>query len=271
MRISGGYYIKARCIDKSAIAKAPPHVREIWDYLLRKAYHKDVIISGQTFKRGSLLTSYKAIIEDLSWYVGWRVEKYTKHHCEIAMKWLKKADMITTMKTTRGFIVNLVNYDFYQDPKNYENHNENAAKATRKPQTTDTIYKNDKNVKKEKNIYTAQARKILDYLNLKTGKKFKPVQSHLDTIGARLKEGNTMEDCKRVIDIKASQWQDTEHDKYLRPQTLFSSSKFDSYLNEREYPKKKAVNHMTVSKDFSFEERIEKMQREKQQRGGISQ
>lgn len=264
MEIRGGYYIKARCIENSAIAKAPPHVREIWDYLLRRANHKDVIISGTTFKRGSLITSYKDIIENLSWHIGWRVEKYTKYHCEIAMKWLKKADMITTTKTTRGLIVNVVNYSLYQDPKNYESHNENATKATRKPQTTDTINKNDKNVKKEKNIYTTQAKEIIEYLNFKTGKKFKPVPSHLEVISARLKEGYTVDDCKRVIDIKTSQWLHTEQDTYLRPQTLFKASKFDSYLNERECLKKNTVNHRTVSEDFSFEEQIEKMQRENQ-------
>ncbi|UCH93235.1 MAG: hypothetical protein JSV88_23540 [Candidatus Aminicenantes bacterium] len=32
--------------------------------------------------------------------------------------------MKATMKATRGLIVNLVNYGFYQDPENYESHNE---------------------------------------------------------------------------------------------------------------------------------------------------
>jgi len=261
MEISGGYYIKARCIDNSAIAKAPPHIREIWDYLLRKANHKNVTISGVTFKRGSLITCYNDIINELSWNVGWRVERYKKYHCESAMKWLTKADMITTTKTTRGLIVNVVNYSIYQDPKNYESHKETEMKATRKPQTTDTINKNEKNEEKKKNTrYDEQAKKILDYLNKRTGKNFKPVQSNLDEILARLKEGFTVEDCQKVINTKVNQWLHTENDKYLRPQTLFRASKFDSYLNEREPPPKNTINHMTVSQDFSFEEQIEQMQ-----------
>lgn len=140
-KITGGYYIKSRAIQESDIAHAPPHVREIWDWLLREANHKDTKVC----KRGSLVRSYKDIQEGLAWYVGWRKETYSKHQCEIAMKWLKKATMITTRKTTRGIVINIDKYDYYQNPNNYESHKENYTKATRKPQTSDTINKNDNN------------------------------------------------------------------------------------------------------------------------------
>ena len=149
-KIPGGYYIKARCIQKSKISKAPPHVREIWDILLRDANHK----SYNKIKRGQLLTTYNDIIDELSWYVGYRKCKYTKAQCETAMKWLKKATMIATTKTTRGMIVTILNYNKYQDPKNYENHNETQTRTTTEPQQHDTIYKNDKNDKNDKNKKT---------------------------------------------------------------------------------------------------------------------
>ena len=41
-KIKGGYYIKARQIQQSKIAYAPPYVREIWDWLLMQANHTDV-------------------------------------------------------------------------------------------------------------------------------------------------------------------------------------------------------------------------------------
>lgn len=149
--IKGGYYLKARKIKDSAIAKAPPHVREIWDYLMREAFYRD----GRELKRGQLLKSYQDIREDLAWYVGWRKCMYSKHQCEISMKWLKKATMITTRKTTRGLIITICNFDYYQTPENYESHNETYRKATRKPQTSDTIdkegYKKEKNIKKKIN------------------------------------------------------------------------------------------------------------------------
>lgn len=39
-----------------------------------------------------------------------------------------------------------------------------------------------------------------------------------------------MEDFKRVIDWKSSEWAGTEMEKYLRPETLFGT-KFEGYLN----------------------------------------
>lgn len=144
--IEGGFYLKARRIQEAEIMHAPPHVREIWDWLLMKAMFAD----GISLQRGQVLTTYEDIREGLFWYVGWRKERYSKWDCEKAMKVLTKATMITTKKTTRGLIVTILNYDYYQNPKNYESHNESHRKATRKPQTTDTI---DKNViKKERNI-----------------------------------------------------------------------------------------------------------------------
>lgn len=137
--IPGGYILKARCISDSAVAHAPPHTREIFDYLLRRALFKD----GAWLKRGEASTSYADMQNDLSWFVGWRKERYSKSKCESAMKWLKKAGMITTRRTTRGFIVTICNYDKYQTPDNYECHVETHRKTTSKPHPPDTTEKNE--------------------------------------------------------------------------------------------------------------------------------
>ena len=84
--------------------------------------------------------------------------------------------------------------------------------------------------------FTAEYREIIDYLNEKTGKKFsarsRVNQGHMS---ARLKEGFTVEDFKRVIDIKCFQWKDdAKMAKFLRPETLFGT-KFDRYLNEEKF------------------------------------
>lgn len=81
--------------------------------------------------------------------------------------------------------------------------------------------------------FTAEYREIIGYLNEKTGRRYsaksRANQSH---ISARLKEGCTVEDFKRVIDIKCFQWKDDpKMAQFLRPETLFSR-KFDRYLNE---------------------------------------
>jgi len=132
--IPDGYYLKARCIKDSAIAHAPPHVREIWDYLLREAFWKD----GRHVKRGEVPTGYDEIREALHWKIGWRKEGYSKSQCETAMKHLKKHGMITTRRTTGGFIVSICNYERFQTPDNYENHKETATRTTGEPQPPDT-------------------------------------------------------------------------------------------------------------------------------------
>ncbi len=82
---------------------------------------------------------------------------------------------------------------------------------------------------------------IVDYLNLKTGRKFdaknRETRKH---IHARLAEGKTLEDFKRVIDIKCAEWQGTKMAAYLRPSTLFSP-KFEGYLNQAPIARKAAA------------------------------
>ena len=81
----------------------------------------------------------------------------------------------------------------------------------------------------ETNIYIVE---IIDYLNKKTGKKFsKSTAQTRKSINARMNDGFTVDDFKKVIDIKTADWLNTEMDKYLRPATLFGT-KFESYLNE---------------------------------------
>ncbi len=76
---------------------------------------------------------------------------------------------------------------------------------------------------------------IIEYLNLKTGSKFKPTtKPYVQAIRARLKEGYTVDDFKTVIDKKCREWQGTKLEKYLTPKTLFAPSHFDTYLNSNE-------------------------------------
>lgn len=86
------------------------------------------------------------------------------------------------------------------------------------------------NLEDKLDIYIVE---IVDYLNEKTGKKFSPnTASTRKHITARLKEGRTVDECKKVIDIKCKQWLGTQFAGFLRPETLFAPSKFENYLNE---------------------------------------
>lgn len=96
--------------------------------------------------------------------------------------------------------------------------------------TRDYTETNQKNIVEKLDV----AVEIIDYLNAKTNKNYRattPATKRL--INGRLTEGYTLEDFKRVIDLKASQWLSDPHwSKYLRPDTLFNATKFEAYLNE---------------------------------------
>lgn len=93
----------------------------------------------------------------------------------------------------------------------------------------------DKKVKENitSNKYSYINKDIVEYLNQKTGKSFKESSSKTKTlIKARLNEGFTLEDFKKVIDIKTEEWlNDSKMNQFLRPETLFSN-KFEGYLNQ---------------------------------------
>ena len=149
-KILCGYYIKARIIQESEIANSPPHFREIWDWLMANANHKNKKVSGRIVKRGQCFTSKKEILDGLKWKVGYRIERYKNHQYENAMKFLRSRSMIAVTKTVRGIIVTIINYDKYQDPKNYESRDESRDESRTPPSDTETINKNDKNDKNDK-------------------------------------------------------------------------------------------------------------------------
>lgn len=89
------------------------------------------------------------------------------------------------------------------------------------------------NIIKEKERHTKEKTEIIDYLNSKLGTKYR-VNSKLTSshINARLEEGYTVDDFKRVIDSKILKWgSDIKMSQYLTPDTLFGV-KFEKYVNE---------------------------------------
>ena len=87
----------------------------------------------------------------------------------------------------------------------------------------------EKEEDKDINIYSS----IISYLNEKAHTKYRHSSSKTKTlIKARLNEGFTEDDFKKVIDNKTAEWINTDMEKYLRPETLFGT-KFESYLNQK--------------------------------------
>lgn len=89
-----------------------------------------------------------------------------------------------------------------------------------------------KNTTKEKNSKKNLYEEIIGYLNIKCKKNYKHTTGKTQRcINARLKEGYTLEDFKKVIDKKYKEWSGCSMKIYLRPETLFGG-KFDRYLNQ---------------------------------------
>lgn len=91
----------------------------------------------------------------------------------------------------------------------------------------------DNNIDNKKEKYIKEKTEIIDYLNSKLGTKYR-VNSKLTSshINARLEEGYTVDDFKRVIDSKILKWgNDIKMSQYLTPDTLFGV-KFEKYVNE---------------------------------------
>jgi uncharacterized phage protein (TIGR02220 family) len=81
--------------------------------------------------------------------------------------------------------------------------------------------------------FYVQSIEILEYLNANTQRNYRPVDSNLKLIAARLKSGATDLQCREVIFNKCEQWgKDPKMSEYLRPATLFNSTKFEQYLGE---------------------------------------
>ena len=75
--------------------------------------------------------------------------------------------------------------------------------------------------------------RVIEYLNEKTKRKYSTkTDSNRKFITGRLAEGYTEEDLKAVIDTMCSKWlHDNKMNMYLRPETLFNATKFQTYFN----------------------------------------
>jgi len=141
-KIEGGYVLRPRSTKHSDLAHSPPVVREIFEWLVREANHD----TNKTCTRGQCIRTYKDMQDGLHWMQGFIKRQYSKWDCERALKALRMATRIATQKTTRGLLITIVNYDFYQNPKNYKTETLKPTRmATRKPQRCATINNNVNN------------------------------------------------------------------------------------------------------------------------------
>ena len=146
------------------------------------------------------------------------------------IKLISKGSVKTKDASIYEYITSDTEDNTVNDIKNISNINDCIdIDDTKIDTTSDKSKKENLNIKlNNKDLYV----RIIDYLNKTTGKNFKATTlKTINCIKARLNEGFVEEDFYRVIDIKSSQWIDSDMCKFLRPETLFSN-KFEGYLNE---------------------------------------
>lgn len=204
---------------------------------------------GIVVKRGSRVSSYAKLAEET---------KLSIQQIRTAISHLESTGELTRSKHAKFTVFAINNYDEYQQATGKSTVNQQGANrvTTRYQQQ----YKKDK--KDKNNIYIAENpdfeaakskksdakpyQEIVDYLNQKAGTSYssnsKTTQAN---IRARLAEGYTVEDFKRVIDNKCTDWIGTQWEEYLRPSTLFGT-KFENYLN-RKQTKQQKQQQETVS------------------------
>jgi uncharacterized phage protein (TIGR02220 family) len=88
----------------------------------------------------------------------------------------------------------------------------------------------------------------IEYLNKKTGRDYRLVESNLKLVRARFREGFTLDDLKAVVDRKVGDWTGTKMDEYLRPATLFNAEKFNQYIAQARDPTQR--NHAKELEDW---------------------
>ena len=127
-------------------------------------------------------------------------------------------------------IVNWVTYQHCEDVNEQQMNN----KRTTNEQQMNTNKKGSKGKKGLPFLSSApdEVAIIVEYLNQKVGTHYRDTTPKtVGVIKSRLIDGYSVNDFKRVIDIKTTEWSGGNYAKYLRPETLFGN-KFDEYLNQ---------------------------------------
>lgn len=119
-RIGGGYILLARQLLKSGIMEKPPLYLKLWVWMLLQASHT----THGSLKRGQFFTSLSRMQRAMSHKVGFMTIEPTIKEIRGFMNFIRRAQMVGTMKGIRETLVTIMNYDHFQNIFNYEGHNE---------------------------------------------------------------------------------------------------------------------------------------------------
>ena len=176
---------------------------------------------------GQLVTGRHALSEDTG---------ISEQSIRTCLSRLKSTSEITSESTNQFTLITINNWGIYQDILTSESTSESTSDqpAINQRSTTNKKYKKEKNIRKQTLSPSGDIPfgEIVDHLNQRTGKAFKPDGFKIRAlIAARWREGFKTEDFARVVDNQTIKWlRDPKMCEFLRPETLFGT-KFESYLN----------------------------------------
>jgi len=217
---NGWIKLHRKLLDNPIIMKDADHLA-VWMYLLLNATHAEypALFKGQKImlQPGQLITGRKSIADKLA---------VNESKVRRILDNFENDQQIDRQRSNQNTLISLKNWDRYQ----FFDQQIDQQMTNERP-TNDQRATTNKNIKNDNNAIN---KTIIDYLNEKAGTKYKASTKKTQTcIHARLAEGFTIDDFKKVIDKKCADWlTDAKMAQYLRPETLFGT-KFESYLNAR--------------------------------------
>ena len=238
----------ARKIFSSSIWIKDPLYLKVWIWIIGEARYEEAVMKEIQCERKEFVTTYNDIIKAASCYRNRAHVVPTLKQVRTILEWFEGQGMILVEPIGEksnfltgadprayprgrtgaytGIKITVLNYIRYQNPEAYRGRPQSRNKGIPSVQQGQTI--SNKDNKEKKNIYSGFALEVLSYLNTKTSAKYRNAKE----IEARLREGGTVEECRRVIDTKLRDPYFIENPKYLNPVTLFRKSHWDKYLNE---------------------------------------
>ncbi|MBT3042220.1 MAG: conserved phage C-terminal domain-containing protein [Candidatus Thiodiazotropha sp. (ex Codakia orbicularis)] len=119
--------------------------------------------------------------------------------------------------------------------KGFRNPIERVSADVRDNKTQPNPYQNKNRTQKD--IMSGKPDEVIEYLNHQSGKNFKPIETNLKLVRARIRDGYSVDELKAVVDRKIQEWgDDPQMRQYIRPSTIFGSEKFSQYVGELNQP-----------------------------------
>lgn len=167
-------------------------------------------------------------LEDRPKYIGAQVFPYDKIDIDGLLSKLN-GEWIVRYEVDGKKLIQIINFTKHQRVGNRE------PESTLPPCEADlsTLKQTKEEVegkgREGKGNIVGQARRWIDILNQSTGQSYRYGDADLKHVKARINEGFTEDDCRKVCESRAADWKGSDMERFLRPETLFGS-KFDSYL-----------------------------------------